>query len=150
MAPAQESRSLGVHLRALRSSAGASLADMAVATRISERYLRAIESDVPDNLPAPVFVKGFIRAYCSFLGAPSGEALALYQETLGLDAAPEPRTLPGRPPASWISHPIAVSGMLVILFGGGLLILNAADVLYGVTMEEPGLSRLVSVKLTDT
>jgi len=71
MAPVGETPSLGRYLRALRSDAGGSLLDMAGATRISEGHLRALESDALRELPAPVFVKGFIRAYCAFLGAPA-------------------------------------------------------------------------------
>ena len=95
MAPAQEGSSLGDHLRALRSTARGSLADMAVATRISERYLRALESDVPDDLPAPVFVKGFIRAYCAFLGAPADDEIANAERYLS-DSFPLRIDTPGR------------------------------------------------------
>jgi cytoskeleton protein RodZ len=124
MAPAQEATSLGGHLRALRSSAGGSIADMAVATRISERYLRAIESDVADDLPAPVFVKGFIRAYCTFLGAPADEALALYDQARGAPAMGKSHTVLVRPRKGWVGHPLAVSGALLLIFGGGLVALK--------------------------
>lgn len=124
MAPAQEGSSLGDHLRALRSTAGGSLADMAVATRISERYLRALESDVPDDLPAPVFVKGFIRAYCDFLGAPADEALALYNQARGLPAMGESRAVLVRPRRGWVGHPLAISSALLLIFGGGLVALK--------------------------
>lgn len=125
MAPAQEGSSLGGYLRALRSSAGGSLADMAVATRISERYLRALESDVADDLPAPVFVKGFIRAYCAFLGARADEALALYNQERGAPAMGESRAvLRARPRKGWVGHPLAISSALLLIFGGGLLALK--------------------------
>ena len=122
--PAQESRSLGVHLRALRSSAGGSLTDMAVATRISERYLRAIESDVLDDLPAPVFVKGFIRAYCEFLGAPADEAVALYDQGRGAPATGASRTVRERPPKGWVGHPLAIGSALLLILGVGLVVLK--------------------------
>ena len=124
MAPVQEGISLGGHLRALRSIAGGSLADMAVATRISERYLRALESDVPDDLPAPVFVKGFIRAYCAFLGAPADEALALYDQERGIPAIVESRAVRVRPQKGWVGHPLAISSALLLIFGGGLVALK--------------------------
>src|SRR6185295_5605307 len=124
MAPAQEATSLGGHLRALRSSAGGSLTDMAVATRISERYLRAIESDVPDDLPAPVFVKGFIRAYCAFVGAPADEAVALYDQARGAPATGKSHAVLARPRKGWIGHPLAVSSALLLIFGGGLVALK--------------------------
>src|SRR6185295_13404317 len=115
MAPPQEGSSLGGYLRALRLSARGSLADMAVATRISERYLRSLESDVPDDLPAPVFVKGFIRAYCAFLGAPADEALALYDQARGVPAKGESHATHGRPRKGWVGHPLAVSSALLLI-----------------------------------
>ena len=124
MAPSQEGSSLGGYLRALRLSARGSLADMAVATRISERYLRALESDVPDDLPAPVFVKGFIRAYCAFVGAPADEALALYNQARGLPATGEDHAVHVRPGRGWVGHPLAISGALLMIFGGGLVALK--------------------------
>jgi cytoskeleton protein RodZ len=127
MAPAREGTSLGGYLRALRSSADGSLADMAVATRISERYLRALESDVPDDLPAPVFIKGFIRAYCDFLGAPPDEALALYDRERGAPAMGKSHAVRARPQKGWIGHPLAISSALLLIFGGGLVALKLAS-----------------------
>src|SRR5262245_15699451 len=116
--------SLGSHLRSLRSLAGVSLSEMASTTRISEHYLHALESDDLSDLPAPVFVKGFIRAYCSFLHVPGDEALALYQEASGVPAASPAHALSPRPRGSWFGHPLAVSVALLIVFGGGVLALN--------------------------
>lgn len=124
MATVQEGSLLGDHLRALRSSAGGSLADMAVATRISERYLQALESGVPDDLPAPVFVKGFIRAYCAFLGVPADEAIALYKQERGGAGAGESHVVPARSRKGWVGHPLAISSALLLIFGGGLLALK--------------------------
>jgi len=137
MAPAQEATSLGGHLRALRSSAGGSLADMAVATRISERYLRAIESDVPDDLPAPVFVKGFIRAYCAFVGASADEALALYDQARGAPAMGKSHAVLVRSRKGWVGHPLAVSSALLLIFGGGLVALKLVTQPAPTRLEQP-------------
>ncbi len=58
-----EQGTLGSYLRALRQERKGSLAEMAHATRVSVSQLEALESDAAAALPAPVFVKGFIRAY---------------------------------------------------------------------------------------
>lgn len=137
MAPVQEGGSLGGHLRAIRSTARGSLTDMAVATRISERYLRALESDVPDDLPAPVFVKGFIRAYCAFLGAAADEALALYDRARGAPAMGESHAVRVRPRKGWVGHPLTISSALLLIFGGGLVVLKLASQPAPARLAEP-------------
>lgn len=124
MAPAHDSAALGEHLRALREAAGASLADMAVSTRISERYLAALEQGITDDLPAPVFVKGFIRSYCAFIGAPADDALAMYDQARGVQPIAQTPTLPPARRAGWAGHPLVLSGALLLIFGGGLLALR--------------------------
>ena len=71
--------SVGAYLRDLRTRRGVSLEEIARLTRVAPRYLEALEADASENLPAPVFIRGFIRAYCQALGESPKEALAIYE-----------------------------------------------------------------------
>jgi cytoskeleton protein RodZ len=117
--------SLGSYLRALREKKTVSLEEIAQATRVSVRQLQALESDDAASLPAPVFVRGFIRAYCHFLGEPADEAVARMQSELGIEP-PRPRPVPriGAVTPSWVGSPVFISLVLLAIFGGGLLALN--------------------------
>jgi cytoskeleton protein RodZ len=116
--------SLGARLRELREARGVSLDDIARSTRVSRRHLEALESDSFVELPAPVFVKGFIRAYCEFLDAAPAEVLELYREATGEAVRPErvqsaTRTLPSRR-----TGPLLVSLVLFIALGASLFVLR--------------------------
>jgi len=128
MAAGEGSRvSPGASLRAHRLAAGCSLQDMSQITRIRVGQLEALEADDFSALPAPVFVNGFIRAYCDCLDIPPGEALSLYHATLGRNGSRRViRRFAARRRASWVSHPIVLSAALFLAFGGGLLALDAA------------------------
>ena len=80
--------SVGAYLRDLRRQRGVSLEEIARATRVAHRYLDALESENFAVLPAPVFTRGFIRAYCQALGVSPDEALARYAGA-GSDALPD-------------------------------------------------------------
>jgi len=51
----------GRFLRAVRESQGMTLEALSRATRISLRYLEALESNAFDRLPSKVFVRGYVR-----------------------------------------------------------------------------------------
>jgi len=51
----------GAYLRAIREMRGLSIQDMADATRISARYLDALEREDFDALPSTTFVQGYVR-----------------------------------------------------------------------------------------
>src|SRR5947207_3686855 len=70
--------SLGTYLRHLRARLGLPPDALARLTRVASRYIEALEADTFGALPAPVFTRGYIRAYCQALHEPVEEALALY------------------------------------------------------------------------
>ena len=118
--------SVGGYLRALREARHGSLEDIARATRVSVYQLEALESDRFSELPAPVFIKGFIRAYCHFLGEPPDEPLRRYSDVVGLRPVPAQPLPPRRAGLAWIGSPVFISFALLVVFGAGLLAVNVA------------------------
>jgi transcriptional regulator with XRE-family HTH domain len=63
-----ELASFGDELRREREIRAISLKEIADATKISKRFLEAIEKNDHKTLPAPVFTRGFVREYARYLG----------------------------------------------------------------------------------
>jgi len=68
----------GAHLRNIRTAKGESLENIAAITKIKVAYLDAIEEDDHERLPAPVFIKGFIKSYAQALGLNPAEIADKY------------------------------------------------------------------------
>jgi hypothetical protein len=68
----------GALLRRLRESAQASLEEVCEVTKISRRYLMAVEADDCANLPANVYVRGFVSEYARVLGLDSRQVAKSY------------------------------------------------------------------------
>jgi cytoskeletal protein RodZ len=66
----------GTFLRKQREARGLSLTQLSRATKIKESNLVALEAARLDQLPARVFVVGYVGAYARAVGADVGEALA--------------------------------------------------------------------------
>jgi cytoskeletal protein RodZ len=89
--------SFGENLRRERELRGVSLREIAEGTKISVRFLQALEDDRIDVLPGGLFPKAFVRQYASFLGLDPDRAAADFVLAQG---APEPEARP-RTPAGW-------------------------------------------------
>ena len=76
------SQSIGEKLRLAREARGIALRQISEQTRISIRYLEAIEADDYKRLPGGIFNRSFIRAYAKFVGVDEHAALEDYSRTL--------------------------------------------------------------------
>lgn len=81
--------SFGERLRREREMRGVTLEEMAAATKIGTRSLKALEDEEFHKLPGGIFNKGFVRSYARFLGISDEQAVADY-----LVAAGEPENKP--------------------------------------------------------
>lgn len=71
---------LGTYLREGREAAGLTTETIAQETRIPRASLEALEEERFDDLPALVFVKGFVRSYCSVVAIDPRPALEQLSE----------------------------------------------------------------------
>ena len=70
---------LGAYLKKNRELHGISIEELASATKINISILAAMESDDFKKLPAPIFVKGFIKSYLKYIDIDSKEAILFYE-----------------------------------------------------------------------
>jgi hypothetical protein len=75
------------YLRAQRERASLSIEDIARVTKIPERSLRQLEEGKFEELPADVFVRGFLRSYARVVGVNADDVVRRYA-MCGLDPAP--------------------------------------------------------------
>lgn len=89
--------------------------EVVVATRISLRFLEALENEDWDKLPGGVFNRGFVRAIARFLGLDEEKLLAEYDLARG-DQAPEFVSPGNRIPQAprWLIVAFVLGGLVVI------------------------------------
>lgn len=110
----------GESLKREREMRGVTLDEIAGATRIATRFLRAIENEEWDQLPGGVFNRGFVRAVARYLGLDEENTVAEYTLAVG-DRQPVP-VWTGSPPAvdpehHWLAW-IIVTVLFVALLAG--------------------------------
>lgn len=69
---------LGTLLTRAREARGLTLEDAERDTRISKRYLQALEDEEFEVIPAPVYARGFLRSYSQYLGIDPQETMLLF------------------------------------------------------------------------
>jgi cytoskeleton protein RodZ len=81
--------SFGQKMKKEREKQGITLDEIAVATKIGTRNLRAIEENEFNKLPGGIFNKGFVRAYARHLGMDEDRVVGDYLEASGEAKAAE-------------------------------------------------------------
>ena len=95
--------SFGDNLRRERDLRGVSLREIAEGTKISVRFLQALEEDRLDVLPGGLFPRAFVRQYALFLGLDPEKLVTDFVAAHGEPPAPERKLVPPRerrPPLS--------------------------------------------------
>jgi cytoskeleton protein RodZ len=110
---------VGKFLQQERERKGLSLEAVAKVTRISLKSLEALEGNEFIALPAPIFIRGFLKTYGSFLGLNSDKIIALYESQTGMIGVSSAN---GTQPEKRLPRMIffIVIPFLIVLIGGGI------------------------------
>ena len=88
---------LGDLLHKARADKDLTLGQVEEQIRIRSKFLQALEEEDYDQLPAPVYVKGFLRNYATYLGLDPQEVLSLYQQPEMAEPATAPPAMLDEP-----------------------------------------------------
>src|SRR5258708_16928839 len=80
--PPQLARTSSLNLAGCRLNGGISLEQIAEATKISMRFLRAIEDEEFEKLPGGIFNTSYLRQYAAATGLEEAELLAHYDRRM--------------------------------------------------------------------
>jgi cytoskeletal protein RodZ len=107
-----ELATFGEELKREREIRGISLKEIADETKISKRFLEALERNDHKTLPAPVFTRGFVRQYARYLGLNTEDIVNRYnyaaagddriEKSAHLDRLVQPVTVETPPPRKGI------------------------------------------------
>jgi hypothetical protein len=76
----------GSCLRRAREDRALTLGDVSASTKVPRSALELLESGSLAGLPAPVFVRGFIRSYAKAVGITDARPLSLYDRAVNADS----------------------------------------------------------------
>ena len=118
---------IGSSLREARTRQGLDFPELEERTKIRPKYLRALEDERFDILPAPTYVRGFLRSYAEALGLDGQPFVDEYQTRFAVDEdAPAPirarRTPAPRRNRVGRESRIAVAALLAIAIVTALVI----------------------------
>jgi cytoskeleton protein RodZ len=111
---------LGGSFKKARESQNVSIDRIAAETRISTRFLLAIENEQFDILPGGIFNRGFIRTYAERVGIDPEEAIRLYERSARVVEAEPPRPEAPRVSGKTTKIPVyyvAIAGLLILFIG---------------------------------
>ena len=77
-----------LNLLKARERCGISLKQISDATKISVRFLQAIESEEFDQLPGGIFSTSYIRQYARQIGVEEARVLDVYNGRMGFEPQP--------------------------------------------------------------
>ncbi len=125
LAPPDKVRSMatgnfGERLKRERELREVSSNEVVVATRISLRFLQALENEDWDKLPGGIFNRGFVRAIARYLGLNEEDLLAEYDLAHGDQSAEAQPTAENRIPAppKWIAVALALAVIATLVAAG--------------------------------
>lgn len=100
-----------------------SIEDISSRLRLAKDVIDALENDKYDKLPAPIFVRGYMKSYASFVGVDSNQVIDRYNQKVGeVDANISLGAAHVTPPSmtaikdrkkKWL--PVVAAGVLVLL-----------------------------------
>jgi Helix-turn-helix domain len=135
---------IGYSLRAAREKQGIGLPEAELATKIRAKYIRALEEEDFEALPADTYARGFLRAYADYLGLDGEIYVEEYASRFhNAEWEDEPRSAPRKRPRPrrerTIERRAVVLGLLVIAVATALVI--GAWMYGGVSTNVPALQK---------